>query len=213
VRIGEGGEILTRGPHVMLGYYKDQAATYQACDPDGWFHTGDLGRMDAEGSVTITGRRKEILVLSNGKNVACAAVEHALERSPYIQHALVVGDGRKFVSVLLVPHLDNIARAARERGLTFDHVEELLLTPPMVALFRQELSEYQAEFSSFEQAKRFCFLQEDALLDTEVRRAVLERKYKDWIGRMYQQDDPLVIPAPGQDALRQDVEAGSYKTS
>ena len=85
VRIGEGGEILTRGPQVMLGYYKDEAATRQAQDAEGWLHTGDLGRMDAEGNVTITGRRKEILVLSNGKNIACAALEQALEQSPYIQ--------------------------------------------------------------------------------------------------------------------------------
>ena len=215
VRIGEDGQILTRGPHVMLGYYKDEIATRQTRDPDGWLDTGDLGRMDADGSVTITGRRKEILVLSNGKNVACAAVEHALERSPYIQQALVVGDGRKFVSALLVPHLENIARAAREQGLVFDSSEELLSMPPIVALFREEVSNCQAEFSSFEQAKRFCFLKEEALLDPElvtptlkVRRAVLQRKYGDWIGRMYQQDDPVVIPALGQV-----IEAGSYKTS
>jgi long-chain acyl-CoA synthetase len=225
VRIGADGEILTRGPHVMLGYYKDEAATRQTVDPDGWLDTGDLGRMDADGCVIITGRRKEILALSNGKKVACAAVEHALERSPYIQQALVVGDGRKFVSVLLVPHLENIARTARERGLAFDRPEELLTAPPIVALLREELSHCQAGLSSFEQAKRFSFLKEEALLDTElvtptlkVRRAVLERKYAEWIGRMYQQEDPLVIPlfgqAPlGQTPLGQTIEAGSYKSS
>jgi long-chain acyl-CoA synthetase len=220
VRIGEDGEILTRGPHVMLGYYKDEAATRQTLDRDGWLATGDLGRMDGDGCVTITGRRKEILVLSNGKKIACAAVEHALERSPYIQQALVVGDGRKFASVLIVPHLEHVAHAARERGLAFDNLAELPLMPPMVALFREELSNCQAELSSFEQAKRFSFLKEEALLDTElvtptlkVRRAVLERKYAEWIGRMYQQDDPLVIPILGQGSLRQDIEAGSYKTS
>ena len=104
VRIAEDGEILTRGPHVMLGYYKDEAATRQVFDPDGWLHTGDLGSVDADGYLTITGRRKEILVLSNGKNVACAPLEHALERSHYIQQALIVGDGRKFVSALIVAH-------------------------------------------------------------------------------------------------------------
>jgi long-chain acyl-CoA synthetase len=225
VRIGEDGEILTRGPHVMLGYYKDEAATRQTRDPDGWLDTGDLGRMDADGSVTITGRRKEILVLSNGKKVACAAVEHALERSPYIQQALVVGDGRKFASALIVPHLERVARAAHEHGLAFDRPEELLLAPPVVALFREELSSCQAGLSSFETAKRFSFLKEEALLDTElvtptlkVRRAVLERKYADWIGRMYQQDDPLEIPLLERSPLRQDplgqtIEAGSYKTS
>ena len=220
VRIGRDGEILTRGPHVMLGYYKDESATRQTVDQDGWLDTGDLGRMDADGYVTITGRRKEILALSNGKKVACAAVEHELERSPYIQQALVVGDGRKFASVLIVPHLENIARAARERRLAFDHPEELLLTPPIVALYREELNHCQAGLSSFERAKRFCFLQEEALLDTElvtptlkVRRAVLERKYADWIGRMCQQEDPLVIPTVAQSSLRQDIDAGCYKTS
>jgi len=214
VRISGDGEILTRGPHVMLGYYKDENATRQIFGEDGWLHTGDLGSMDADGCVTITGRRKEILVLSNGKNVACAALEHALQRSPYIQQALIVGDGRKFVSALIVPHPENVARIATEHGLVFSSYDELLLARPVVALFREELESLQAGFSSFERAKRFCFLKEDALLDTElvtpthkVRRSVLERKYADWIRQMYQQEDPLVIPQPVQA-----MTAGSYKT-
>jgi long-chain acyl-CoA synthetase len=214
VRIGEDGEILTRGPHVMLGYYKDEAATRQILDGDGWLHTGDLGNMDADGHVTITGRRREILVLSNGKNVACAPLEHALERSLYIQQALIVGDGRKFVGALIVAHPENVARVATQHGLAFSSLDELLLAPPVVALFREELEGLQAEFSSFERAKRFCFLNEEALLDTElvtptqkVRRSVLERKYAEWIRQMYQQEDPLVIPRP-----EQAVSAGSYKT-
>jgi len=206
VRISDDGEILTRGPHVMRGYYKDDAATRQAFTPDGWLHTGDLGSVDADGNVTITGRRKEILVLSNGKNVACAPLEHALQRSDYIQQALIVGDGRKFVCALLVAHPENVAHAAKHHhGLEFNSYDELLLSPPIVALFRRELESLQAEFSSFERVKRFCFLSEDALLDTElvtptlkVRRAVLERKYADWIGQMYRQEDPLVIPRPEQ---------------
>jgi len=214
VRISEDGEILTRGPHVMLGYYKDEAATRQIVEPDGWLHTGDLGSVDADEYVTITGRRKEILVLSNGKKVACAPLEHALQRSLYIQQALIVGDGRKFVSVLIVAHPENVARVATQHGLAFSSLDELLLAPPVVALFREELESLQAGFSSFERAKRFCFLKEEALLDTElvtptqkVRRSVLERKYAEWIRQMYQQEDPLVIPGPAQA-----VSAGSYKT-
>ena len=214
VRIGEDGEILTRGPHVMLGYYQNEAATRHVVEPDGWLHTGDLGSMDADGCVTITGRRKEILVLSNGKNVACAPLEHALECSGYIQQALVVGDGRKFASVLIVAHAENLTRAAAKLGLAFSSFDDLLLAPPVVALFRAELESLQAGFSSFERAKRFCFLNEEALLDAElvtptlkVRRSVLERKYAEWIRQMYQQDEPLVIPPPSQV-----VSAGSYKT-
>jgi long-chain acyl-CoA synthetase len=203
VRIAEDGEVLTRGPHVMLGYYKDEAATRHIIEQNGWLHTGDLGSMDADGYVTITGRRKEILVLSNGKNVACAPLEHALQRSIYIQQALIVGDGRKFVSALIVAHPDNMAHVATQHGLAFSSYDELLVAPPVVALFREELERLQSEFSSFERVKRFCFLNEDALLDTElvtptqkVRRAVLERKYAEWIRQMYQQEDPLVIPRP-----------------
>lgn len=213
VRISDG-EILTRGPHVMLGYYKDEAATRQIFERDGWLHTGDLGNIDTDGHVTITGRRKEILVLSNGKNVACAPLEHALQRSLYIQQALIVGDGRKFVSALIVAHPENVARVATQHGLAFSSYDELLLAPPVVALFREELESLQAEFSSFERVKRFCFLNEEALLDTElvtptqkVRRSVLERKYAEWIRQMYQQEDPLVIPRP-----EQAVSAGSYQT-
>jgi long-chain acyl-CoA synthetase len=198
----------------MLGYYKDEAATRHIIDQDGWLHTGDLGSIDADGYVTITGRRKEILVLSNGKNVACAPLEHALQRSDYIQQALIVGDGRKYVSALIVAHLENVARIATHHGLAFGSYDELLLAPPVVALFREELVSLQADFSSFERVKRFCFLNEEALLDTElvtptqkVRRSVLERKYAEWIRQMYQQEDPLVIPRP-----EQAVPAGSHRT-
>jgi long-chain acyl-CoA synthetase len=214
LHIGEGGEILTRGPHVMLGYYRDEAATRQIFEPDGWLHTGDLGSIDADGYLTITGRRKEILVLSNGKNVACAPLEHALQRSLYIQQALVVGDGRKFVGALLVAHPEHVTRWAIQHGVAFAGYDELLVAPPVVTLLRQELESLQAEFSSFERVKRFCFLKEEALLDTElvtptqkIRRSVLERKYAEWIRQMYQQEDPLVIPR-----LEQAVSAGGYKT-
>jgi long-chain acyl-CoA synthetase len=214
VRISEDGEILTRGPHVMLGYFKDEAATRQIFTTDGWMHTGDLGSIDADGYVTITGRRKEIVVLSNGKNVAYAPLEQALQRSLYIQQALVVGDSRKFVGALIVAHPENVARVAAEHGLAFKSFNELLLAPTVVALFRAELERLQVDFSSFERVKRFCFLNEEALLDAElvtptqkIRRAVLERKYAEWILKMYQQEDPLVIPRP-----EEVVAAGSYKT-
>jgi long-chain acyl-CoA synthetase len=201
LRISEDGEILTRGPHVMLGYYKDETNSSHALAGDGWLHTGDLGSIDADGYLTITGRRKEILVLSNGKNIACAALEHALLHSPYIQQVLIVGEGRRFVSAMIVAHIENVTHAVGHHGHAFRSHEELLLSPAVVALFRNELATLQTEFSSFERVKRFCFLKEDALLDPElvtptlkVRRSVLEHKYADWIRQMYQQEDPLVIP-------------------
>lgn len=205
VKLSEDHEILTRGPHVMLGYYNDPEATSQMITEDGWLRTGDLGRIDEHGRVTITGRRKEILVLSNGKNVSCAALEHALQRSQYIQQVLIVGHGCKFVSAMIIPHLPNVAESAAHHGLRFSSHEEMLLSPAVVTLFRKELETFQTELSHFERAKRFCFLYEEALRDTElvtptqkVRRAVLERKYAGWIRQMYQQEEPLVIPPPAQ---------------
>ena len=128
--------------------------------------------------------------------------------------ALLVGHGRKFTSALIVAHPEHVAHIAAHHGVQSRSYDEMLLAPPVVAHFRQELETLQAEFSSFERAKRFCFLAEEALLDPElvtptqkVRRSVLERKYADWIRQMYQQEEPLVIPR-----LEQAVSAGSYKT-
>jgi long-chain acyl-CoA synthetase len=203
LQISPEGEILTRGPHVMLGYYNDPEATRQALD-DGWLRTGDLGTTDEQGYLRITGRRKDMLVLSNGKNVFCAALEQALARSPFIQHAFVVGEGRNFVCAVLIPHLENLAQESRKRGIPFRSYDDLLLSPQVVSLFRQEIDTRQAEFSNYERVKRFCFLGAEALQDPELvtptqkmRRQALERKYAGWIAGMYRQEDPLLIPGGG----------------
>jgi len=163
---------------------------------------GDIGRIDADGCVTITGRQKEILVLSNGKNISYAPIEQALCASRYIEHAYVVGDGRNFASVLLIPHRANLMRHAGERGIGEG---EVLQSPEIHALFSEELARHQSQFSRFEQVKRFGFLSEEALLDAElvtptqkVRRNVLEQKYFAWIERLYHEDRILVIPPPSK---------------
>src|SRR5579885_3116765 len=200
VRLAEDGEILTRGPHVMLGYYNDPEATAQTFR-DGWLATGDLGRIDEQGYLSITGRQKEILVLSNGKNVSCAPVEHALESSRLVERAFVVGEGRKFASALIVPDRENLRRLAAVRGMPAGGEEQWLASPAVIAVFREEITRCQSHLSPFEQVKRFSFLHPDALLDPElitptqkVPRAVLEQKYTPWIRQMYLREEPLVIP-------------------
>lgn len=206
VKLDEDGEILTRGPHVMKGYYRDPEATAKVFR-DGWFATGDLGTIDAEGYLTITGRRKEMLLLSNGKNVYYAPIEQALRQSRYIEQAFFVGEGRNYASAIVVPNRVALQQYADEylkpRGMVFSSEEELLVSAPILDLYRKAIDEQQAGFSRFEQAKRFCFLNEDALLDIElvtptqkVRRNVLERKYAAHIDRMYHQESPFVIAAP-----------------
>jgi long-chain acyl-CoA synthetase len=195
VRLDANSEILTRGPNVMRGYYRDPESTEKSFR-DGWFCTGDLGRFDNRGNLRITGRRKDILVLSTGKNVSPSAAEEALLHSRFIQNVFGVGDGRKFLTALIVPHRSNVETHARTRSIASASFEGLLKTPEILFLFREELALHQKDLAPFEQVKRFTFLREEALLDPElvtptqkVRRAVLERRYAESIDRMYSQEE------------------------
>ncbi len=203
IRVDEEGEILTRGANVMLGYFRDPDATARVFR-DGWFVTGDLGRVDEKGFLVITGRRKEMLLLSNGKNIYYAPIEQALRQSRYLEQAFVVGEGRNYTALIVVPNMAAVLQHAAERGILVSSDEEILLSPTVLELFRESIDSLQSEFSRFEQIKRFCFLHEEALLDLElvtptqkVRRNVLERKYAQWIDQLYRQDKPFVIPGPG----------------
>lgn len=200
IRLDAEGEILTRGPNVMKGYYRDPEATAKVFR-DGWFVTGDLGRIEGDNFLVITGRRKEMLCLSNGKNIYYAPIEQALKRSRIVEQAFVVGEGRNYTAVLIVPNVATLAQHAAERGLQDLPHDELLLSPVILDLYREAIDSQQSEFSRFEQTKRFCFLKEEALLDLElvtptqkVRRAVLERKYARYIDQIYREDRPFVIP-------------------
>jgi len=211
VRINEQGEIMTRGPHVMLGYYNNPEAT-RAAFRDGWLLTGDLGSLDEEGFLGITGRGKELLALSNGKKVCGPLLEQAIESSSLIQRAFVIGERRKFTSALIVPHLGNLARMARERGIRFHGGEDLLHSGAVWELVRQEIEARQAQFSNYERVKRFCFLGEEALLDPEVvtptqkmRRDVLERKYAASIAQMYGPEDLPAIARASAVSQAQDA--------
>jgi long-chain acyl-CoA synthetase len=202
VKIGPDGEILVRGAMVMKGYYRDDVATEMTFD-DGWLRTGDTGRFDEEGHLMITGRCKEILVLSTGKNISCALIEQALLRSEYIQTCFVVGDGQKFLSALIVPNLHVVERLAASCGLKFDDVDSLLTSPQVMKQFEAEIETQQASLAHYEQVKRFCYLREEALQDQElmtptqkVRRNVLGRKFAPWIQQMMEHTAPMVIPYP-----------------
>jgi len=116
-RVGEDGELCQRGPQVFQGYYHNDAATKDAIDDDGWFHTGDLGEIDDDGFVKITGRKKEIIVTAGGKNVAPAVLEERLKAHRLVSQAMVVGDNRPFVGALLTLEPEEAAAFAKERGL------------------------------------------------------------------------------------------------
>jgi long-chain acyl-CoA synthetase len=157
VRIAEDGEILTRGPHVMLGYWHDEAATRETIR-DGWLHTGDLGRMDADGYLTITGRSKEMIVTATGKNVFPAYLESLLCRDPFILQAFVVGDQRKYLTALIVPNPEVLSREIKRRHLFVFSRKSAIRHPQVVELYRQRIEHQLADLSPHEQVRRFTLL-------------------------------------------------------
>jgi long-chain acyl-CoA synthetase len=199
IRLNDEGEVLVRGGNVMMGYYRDPAASAATFD-NGWLRTGDLGRIDPKGNLFITGRCREVIVLSTGKNVCCPLVEHAILQSPLVQEAFVLGHGRKFVSAILVPHWEHLLAAAREAGLGGLPEHALMKHPRIAELYRRDLDALQAGFSHYERAKRFAFLPPAALADRDlvtptlkVRRNVLESKYSTWIERIYAAEEVVVL--------------------
>ena len=137
IAIAPDGEVLARGPNIMKGYWKNPEATAEALN-DGWLYTGDLGHIDADGYLTITGRKKELLILSNGKKVVPTFIEGLLLGEPCIDQAAVCGEGRNFLAALIVPHWENLRRALKESGVVLDHEpEETLARHPAVIKFRK----------------------------------------------------------------------------
>ncbi|HEX4002197.1 MAG TPA: long-chain fatty acid--CoA ligase [Candidatus Acidoferrales bacterium] len=192
VRIAEDGEILVKGPCVMQGYYHKPDATREVLSADGWFSTGDIGRLDDEGNLIITDRKKELLKTAGGKFVAPAPIENSLKTSPYIANAMVVGDKRKFVSVLIVPNFATIASAARDAGRDAATPGQMLTDPWVRDLISHEIERLTPSLAQYEKPKRFALLEKDftygdgALTYTlKLKRRVIEDRYRDVIERMY----------------------------
>jgi len=194
VRIAEDGEILTRGPHVMLGYFKDEAATREVIDAEGWFATGDIGHLDAEGYLSITDRKKNILVTSGGKNVAPQPMENVLVTSKWIEQIVVIGDRRKFVSALIVPAFANLEAWAKEQNLTYQDREELIKLPQVTELYDRVIEEAMEGFAQFEKIKRYILLPREFSIENDeltpslkVKRNVVEKRYAHLIESIYQE--------------------------
>lgn len=151
------GEVLVRGPNVMLGYWNDPEATAAALR-DGWLHTGDLGELDAEGFLTITGRKKELIVLSTGMNVAPSRVEALLSASPWIEQACVIGDGEKGLRALIVPNRDRLRAEVRKRRLWVFSKHGALAHAAIRAVYRQEIDARLADAAPHEQVHAFTLI-------------------------------------------------------
>ncbi|HEV2472098.1 MAG TPA: long-chain fatty acid--CoA ligase [Chthonomonadales bacterium] len=155
LKIAEDGEILTRGPGRMRGYFNNPEATEEAIDPEGWFHTGDVGEQSKDGFLKITDRKKDILVLANGKKVAPQPIEALLKHSSYISEAVLFGDCSPTVSALLAPAMDPLKRWAKDQGIEETDPEALIARPEVMKLFREEIDRNAGHLADFERIKRF----------------------------------------------------------
>ena len=194
VKIAADGEILTRGPHVMEGYYKMEEETREALR-DGWFHTGDLGFLDADGFLTITGRKKDVIKTAGGKMIAPQFIESRLKASPYIETAVVLGDRRKFAVALLVPRFANLEQYAEREGISHRSRAELLGDARIQALVQAEVDAVNRELAQYERIKRFALLDREFSFDggqltytQKVRREKIEEEYRSLIERLYQEE-------------------------
>jgi long-chain acyl-CoA synthetase len=191
IRIADDGEILARGPNVMMGYYKNEADTREVLR-DGWLHTGDIGRFDEDGFLVITDRKKDLIVTSGGKNVAPQPIESLIQASPYIASAVVVGSSRKFISALIVPDFEKLEAWARSHDLAFASRAELSRRPEVAAFLLDEANRMTPGLASYERVKKIAVLDREFELDLgevtptlKVRRNIVERKYAGVIESLY----------------------------
>jgi long-chain acyl-CoA synthetase len=192
LRIADDGEILVKGPCVMQGYYHKPEETRAVLTPEGWFSTGDIGRIDADGFLTITDRKKELLKTAGGKFVAPAPIENLLKTSPLIANAMVVGDRKKFASVLVVVNFAGIEEEARKAGREFSTAAQALNDPWVRQLMSREIERLTSSLAQYERPKRFALLEQDftyangeLTYTLKLKRRVIEERYADTIARLY----------------------------
>ena len=191
VKLAEDGELLVRSETVFGGYYKDPDATAEVLGPDGWLRTGDIAEIDADGYITITDRKKDIIVTAGGKNVAPQNLENDLKTSKYVSQALVIGDRRPYVAALITLDADEIGKWAREQGIAGD-VGELARDDRVRALIQGVVDDVNAERSRYEQVKRFTILPRDFTMDDgeltptlKLKRRVVHDHFQDELEELY----------------------------
>ncbi len=195
VKIAEDGEILTRGPHVMKGYFGRPEATAETIDPDGWLHTGDIGVLDEEGFLRITDRKKEIIVNSNGKNVAPAPIESALKGDPFVAQPVVIGDRRKFLSCLIVPNFEKLREWATKNGLGALSDEELVAHPRVEQIYQGIVDRWNEGKPNEQLIHAFKLLPKELTIEggeltptLKVKRRIVDQKFRSVIDGLYKGD-------------------------
>ncbi len=194
VKIDDDGEILARGPNIMKGYYKNEEQTREVITEDGWFRTGDIGKLDEDGYLYITDRKKAMFKLSTGKYVAPQSIENQLTVSGFIDQAVVVGFQKKFCSALIIPAYDNIKKRLKRNG--YEVTDPFSDDPRVKELIQHEVDKVNKKLSPWETVKKFVLLDDPLTIESgdltptmKVKRSVVREKYQEKIDSMYHDDD------------------------
>ncbi|SKC08208.1 long-chain acyl-CoA synthetase [Soonwooa buanensis] len=192
IKIGDDEEILAKGNGIMKGYYNRPEETAKVFTEDGWFRTGDCGTIDAEGNLTITDRIKDLMKTSNGKYISPQATENLLTNDAFVQQAVLIAEGRSYVTALIVPNFETLEEKAKQENITYQSHEDLIKNPIVVEFYNQKINELQKDLASYEKIKKISLLPRDFQMDLgemtptlKVRRKVVVEKFADLIDEMY----------------------------
>lgn len=192
VKIASDGEVLVKGPTVMVGYFNKPDLTAEAVDDEGWLHTGDVGHLDQENYLFLTDRKKNMIVTSGGKNVMAAPIENTLKKSKFIEDVCLIGNKRKFITAIVIPSYEALHIWAKEQNIEYDSDENLTSNPKVVELYSSAIEEMQGSLARFEQVKKFILLSQALTVESgeltpslKIKRSVIENKYASEIDALY----------------------------
>ncbi|PKP48726.1 MAG: long-chain fatty acid--CoA ligase [Bacteroidetes bacterium HGW-Bacteroidetes-11] len=192
VMIADDGEILAKGPNLMLGYYKEPALTAEAIDPEGWFHTGDIGRFEPAGHLRITGRKKEIFKTSLGKYISPEQLENRFKESSFIDALIIIGENQKYAAALIVPDFNHLKNWCAIKEIPYTSDSEMVELPRIKKRFQLEIDKYNKFFGATEQVKRIEILDKEWTVDSgeltasmKLRRRFIMQKYSDLINKIF----------------------------
>ncbi len=198
IKIAENGEILGRGPNLMMGYYNDPEATKKAIDEEGWFHTGDIGEIREGYYLTITGRLKEIFKTSGGKFIVPQPIENKMKESFFIEHIMIIGENQKFAAAIIQPSFDFLRKWAKEKNIDLQTNEEIASSSIVKERIWKEVQRCNRRFGRIQQVKKIALvpdvwsIEDGELTPTlKVKRDVVSNKYKDIIEEIYNQDSKM----------------------
>jgi len=204
LKIAADGEILAKGPNIMLGYYNQPQETAEAIDPEGWFHTGDIGELDPDGYLKITDRKKDMIKTAGGKWVAPQPIENAVKANKYVANVVLLGDKRKFPLLLVVPNFEQLEPWAKYRRIAYKSRIELINLPDVKAKMERECIGMLRDLPKYEMPKKVALLEHDFTIESgeltptlKVKRRIVEQHYEKQISAAYAEADPLAASVEG----------------